>query len=319
VGTPRREPQEGNGRFRHEAFLYQGTAEFVEGTSRFVREGIAAGEAVMVAVVSPKIGLLRDALGVDAEGVDFIDMQRLGGNPARIIPAWHAFLHAHARAGRSVRGVGEPIWSGIPSQQLAEAQLHEALLNVAFDDGPTWQLQCPYDVTRLEEPVVTCAFETHPCMTQLDGEQDSDRYHAHDLAREAFRAPLPKPPIGTEVLLFGVDGLDEVRRLVRQRAAEAGLGWRRTEELTLAVHELATNSVRHGGGTGALRAWYADRAFVVEVRDEGHIADPLAGRAIPDVRLEGGRGLWLVNQLCDLVQLRSSERGTTARALSWLS
>jgi anti-sigma regulatory factor (Ser/Thr protein kinase) len=167
--------------------------------------------------------------------------------------------------------------------------------------------------------VVTCAFETHPCMTLLDGERDSDRYHAHDLAMSAFRDQLPEPPAGTEVLIFGVDGLDEVRRLVRRRAAQAGLAPGRTEELTLAVHELATNSVRHGGGNGTVRAWYADRALVVEVRDQGQIADPLAGRAIPDVRLEGGRGLWLVNQLCDLVQLRSSERGTTARVLSWLS
>jgi anti-sigma regulatory factor (Ser/Thr protein kinase) len=32
---------------------------------------------------------------------------------------------------------------------------------------------------------------------------------------------------------------------------------------------------------------------------------------------EGGRGLYLVNQLCDLVQVRSSDQGTTVRVTTW--
>jgi anti-sigma regulatory factor (Ser/Thr protein kinase) len=34
---------------------------------------------------------------------------------------------------------------------------------------------------------------------------------------------------------------------------------------------------------------------------------------LPDGEQEGGRGLWLINQLCDLVQLRSSPEGTSVR------
>jgi anti-sigma regulatory factor (Ser/Thr protein kinase) len=49
------------------------------------------------------------------------------------------------------------------------------------------------------------------------------------------------------------------------------------------------------------------------VRDRGRIDDPLAGRGAPVHLRPGGRGLWLVNQLCDLVQLRSSPAGTAVR------
>jgi anti-sigma regulatory factor (Ser/Thr protein kinase) len=48
------------------------------------------------------------------------------------------------------------------------------------------------------------------------------------------------------------------------------------------------------------------------------VADPLAGRLTPAHDQEGGRGLYLVHQLCDLVQLRSSPSGTTVRVVTWL-
>ena len=59
-------------------------------------------------------------------------------------------------------------------------------------------------------------------------------------------------------------------------------------------------------------------ALVVEVRDAGRIADPLVGRQLPSWDAVGGRGLWLANQLCDLVQIRSSDTGTVVRIHTWL-
>lgn len=81
----------------------------------------------------------------------------------------------------------------------------------------------------------------------------------------------------------------------------------------MAVHELAMNSLVHGGGRGVLRIWRDDDAVVCEVRDSGYIDDPGIGRRLPDPDCDSGRGLWIVNQLCDLVQIRSSAEGTTIR------
>jgi anti-sigma regulatory factor (Ser/Thr protein kinase) len=95
---------------------------------------------------------------------------------------------------------------------------------------------------------------------------------------------------------------------------QAGLTRDRSEDLVLSVHELATNSIRHGGGSGALRGWVERDAVVCEVSDGGLIDEPLAGRVQPDTDQPGGFGLWLANQLCDLVQIRSFGSGGVVRA-----
>jgi anti-sigma regulatory factor (Ser/Thr protein kinase) len=87
----------------------------------------------------------------------------------------------------------------------------------------------------------------------------------------------------------------------------------RADDLALAVSEVAANSIRYGGGGGLLRIWRDGQTLVCEVRDRGYIDDPLIGRTAPEPMAEGQRGLWLVNQLCDLVQLRSLDDGVVVR------
>jgi anti-sigma regulatory factor (Ser/Thr protein kinase) len=115
------------------------------------------------------------------------------------------------------------------------------------------------------------------------------------------------------VLRFGLGGLAYLREFLGRHAAEAGVEGARVADLVLAVDELATNTLRYARGEGRLRAWRENGSLLVEVADQGHIADPLAGRDCPPPDHVGGRGLYLVNQLCDLVQLRSSPEGSVVR------
>jgi anti-sigma regulatory factor (Ser/Thr protein kinase) len=80
-----------------------------------------------------------------------------------------------------------------------------------------------------------------------------------------------------------------------------------------AASELAANSVMHGGGSGTLRLWHEDGSLLAEVEDGGRIEEPLVGFLRPGLEQEGGRGLWLANQLCELVQIRSGDGGTVVR------
>jgi hypothetical protein len=57
----------------------------------FIRDGLEAGEPVMVAVSALHTKWLRDALDGQAE-VEFVDIDELGRNPAQIIPIWQQFL-----------------------------------------------------------------------------------------------------------------------------------------------------------------------------------------------------------------------------------
>jgi hypothetical protein len=64
---------------------------------------------------------------------------------------------------------------------------------------------------------------------------------------------------------------------------------------------------------GLLRIWAEPDGLVCEVRDRGRIRQPLIGREEPALGQVGGHGVWLVNLVCDLVQVRSSEDGSTVR------
>lgn len=113
-------------------------------------------------------------------------------------------------------------------------------------------------------------------------------------------------------LTFSTD-LSGVRALVHRRALEARLSESRAIDLVLAVSEVAANTIRHAGSPGTLDIWLDGDEIVCEVHDEGVITDPLAGQRRPDDDAMGGHGLWLVNQVCDKVELDSGPAGTTVR------
>jgi anti-sigma regulatory factor (Ser/Thr protein kinase) len=129
------------------------------------------------------------------------------------------------------------------------------------------------------------------------------------LRRGQPRRRVEKP----DELAFTRDQLRDVRQFVSDHARAAGTGERRAADFTLAVSEVAANSVRHGGGGGTVRMWREPDGLLCEVHDEGQMHDLLAGRLRPALADIGGRGLWLVNHLCDLVQIRSSGGGTVVR------
>ncbi|HLX89672.1 MAG TPA: sensor histidine kinase [Acidimicrobiales bacterium] len=297
--------------FRHEALFYAGPDEFLAATTRFVRDGLAAREAVMVALPTGHLELLRGVLGPDAARVVFADMLDVGRNPALMIPAWRRFVTLHVEAGRPVRGIGEPLWRGRRREELVECQLHEELVNLAFSGPPAWRLLCPYDVESLDADVLLAARRSHPHVHEAGRPQASKSFRSLP-GSALLRAPLPEPTVNTDDLDFDSDSLSRVRtEVVRWSAGMLEPG--RAADLSLAVHEVAANSIRHGGGSGRLRCWQQAETFVCEVRDSGCIDRALVGREMPPLDNEFGRGLWLANQLCDLVQVRSSADGTVVR------
>jgi anti-sigma regulatory factor (Ser/Thr protein kinase) len=299
--------------FSHEALLYAGTDEFVDGASRFIEEGLAGDEATLVVVSAAKIARLRERLGPAADRVAFRDMAEVGANPARIIPAWRDFVDAHAARGGSIRGIGEPIWAGQSDDELVECQLHESLVNVAFADTPSFRLLCPYDTETLGEGVIAEAECSHPVVMVSDGAAPSGRFRGLTASAELRTDPLPEPTVPFGEVAFDVSHLYEVRRAVGRAAADAGFSAAQCDEVKLAVSELCSNSIRHGGGSGTARFWVEDATLVCEVRDGGRIHDPMVGRVRPTIEHAGGFGVWLVNQLSDLVQVRTSPSGTTVR------
>jgi anti-sigma regulatory factor (Ser/Thr protein kinase) len=113
-------------------------------------------------------------------------------------------------------------------------------------------------------------------------------------------------------LTFTTD-LSAVREFVRRRALDAGLTETRVIDLVLAVSEVAANTLRHAKSAGTLEIWHDADEIVCQIEDKGFIKDPLAGQRRPGTDAAGGHGLWIVNQVCDLVEMRSDESGTTIK------
>jgi anti-sigma regulatory factor (Ser/Thr protein kinase) len=296
--------------FTHLALFYDDLNAFLEDTVPFIREGIEAGDAALVAVDRAKGEALRARLPEANGDVHYADMAELGRNPGRIISAWAHFVREQTARGLQVRGIGEPIWHGRTRDEIVECQRHEELLNVAFADQPGFVLLCPYDRANLEDSVLFAACSSHPLVT-CDGQTIPSTAYSADVTPFAGRLPEPGGPV--ERLDFGDEHLTEVRRRVLDRATAAGLDPERAADLVLAVTEAATNTLRHAGGDGVVRIWREPGSIVCEVLDRGRIEDPLAGRLPVAADQPSGRGLWLVNQLCDFVQIRSSETGNTVR------
>lgn len=294
--------------FCHAALLAGSQEQYLAEVTGFVDAALGRNEMVLVAVPAFRAGPLRQRLGADAGQVAWADMGEVGRNPARIIPALTAFARDHA--GSRVSVVGKCTWPGRTGPELTEAIKQEALANLAFRAMPVSAL-CPFDRTGLPPGVLAMAGQVHPLLAEHGTLCPSPAYLGADGIPLPCLQPLPDPPADAEALQYHQD-MQPVRALTRRRAGLCGLPADRADNLTLAVSELAANTLRHSPDGGTLRIWHTAAELVCQISDEGWIEDPLAGRR-PPVSDQGGQGLWLVNEVCDLVERRSGPSGTTIR------
>ncbi|MEV1285692.1 ATP-binding protein [Micromonospora sp. NPDC049679] len=135
-------------------------------------------------------------------------------------------------------------------------------------------------------------------------------------------ADFPLPPIvapsDARLLLvetFERPQVTQLRHMVAAAATTAGVTGQRLEDFVLAVNELITNAVRHGGGQGWLRLWREADSVVCEVSDTGHGmgVERLTNRERPAANTAGGWGLWLAGQVTDSMVMESGPAGTTVR------
>ena len=105
--------------------------------------------------------------------------------------------------------------------------------------------------------------------------------------------------------------LATLRHSVAKHAAEVGLPEARRQDFVLAVDEVVTNAVRHGGGRGRVEVWLADGRLWFRVSDSGSgFSVPLPARA-PAPTLPGGRGLWITSHVTDDLTIATGPLGTT--------
>jgi anti-sigma regulatory factor (Ser/Thr protein kinase) len=292
----------------HMLYPYDDHDQYLSGTLAYIEHARAAGGVVVVAADPARREQLLPHLP-DADSVEFVDPGAVSRNPGRIIAAWQEWIGQVAKD-RPVHGINESVWSGRTPAHVSELRYQEWLLNRAFAKAPAWSLMCPFDTAGQQASVVSDIARCHPLLWDGAKQVASTGYIVGDYPFEA----LAEPAGPVRRVRFDLAALGTVRETAAQFAVGCGLRPDRARDLKLSVSEVATNSVRHGGGHGLVRLWRADESVVCEISDSGVITDPLVGLVRPTLGQPGGRGLWFVNNLCDLVEIRSTPgEGTRVR------
>jgi anti-sigma regulatory factor (Ser/Thr protein kinase) len=100
---------------------------------------------------------------------------------------------------------------------------------------------------------------------------------------------------------FRAGDVAAVRRRVDRELRDRGLAQEEADDFVVAINEIMTNAVRHGGGFGRLRLWVGGE-FVCEIEDHGggFAAGPYLIRVErPSATPSGGMGLWIAQQTTD--------------------
>ena len=296
----------GNDGLNHHAYLYDDERDYLSCLSEFVQAGLRNAEPVFVAVPGRHAAVLRELLGAESPLLRYGAMTETGRNPARLIPELYAFVAEHP--GQRVRYIGESAWPGRTDAELCEAARHEALLNLAFATTSV-SIMCPYDIRALAADVVGRVQRTHPAILQGGRTQLATGYAGHGVVPAECDDPLPAPPAYAETLGYETS-LRQARDLVASHAAALGMATERITNLVIAAGEITANTLRHTSAGGRLWVWHTGEEIICQVQDQGWITDPLAGRQRHSPE-DSGHGLWVVNQMCDLVEIRTSQAAGT--------
>lgn len=127
--------------------------------------------------------------------------------------------------------------------------------------------------------------------------------------------PLPTDPAAVTYTVNTVSDLAPMRAVAAEHTSWLGLGPDGVADLQLIATELATNSLQHAGTACRVAFWRHERHIVCQVSDGGRFDKPRDSRPplLPEAA-GGGRGLWLVNAIADLVRTYQTATGTTIQA-----
>ena len=317
VDISRRQPNQSKDLpLTHQALLYEREPALLRFATTFVDDGLRLDEPVL-AVPHLTADVLPDAdLRFDSQPADQAFL-----HPARTLATLHRRVEEELSDGAGhVRVFGEPLPGAEDDPRTRDLVRVEAAINELFRDRPV-TVVCAYDARSLSDEMLDAVLRTHPEVV-VDGDVGTSRRYQEPrrfLAELELRTELPEPTFAVSSL-FSENTLIDLRRNVMSHARASGLSADTAYDFGLAAHEIATNAFLYGSSTAQVRVWVDGRHFVCEISDTGPgISDPLIGYTPPDLDGEGGRGLWLARQLCDVVEVRSDHRGTIVRLHAVLS
>jgi anti-sigma regulatory factor (Ser/Thr protein kinase) len=294
----------------HRALVYSEPSELVARGGAYLRDGLEAGELVLAIAPLEVLDRLREELGADSGAVDLIDVSAFFARLGRGFAELTRLLDDYADPpNASVRLLWEhPLEGRLPLEARAYLR-YEAAINVTLAPFAA-SILCAYDGARLPDDIVSDARRTHPELLEADGPRRSESF-TDPAAFLRGRRERGRAVAGEGYVISDLIDLAGARSFVRAKARRAGLQDEALADLLVAATEVAGNALLHGDPPRELRMGVEDGLLMCHVSDSGPgMREPFAGFTIPEAGALSGHGLWVANQLCDLVDIATGRGGT---------
>jgi anti-sigma regulatory factor (Ser/Thr protein kinase) len=308
----------------HDALLYDSPKHLAAVAVPFLRNGLARGDVVVLAAGGPAVRLLHEAVDGDSRVIvlDRGDLYR-PRTPAALTTYRGLGNRRPPGSDALVRVIGE-VDFGPTRRHWPEWQRFEAVMNHQLPGGSVWGL-CIFDTQRLPQALLDTALQTHPHVATATGRTPNPRFT--DPASYLRSLPVPVEPLEASQPSLSIADVRDVAGLRHSVADQLARlpGQDLAGDFLLAMDEMTSNAIRHGGPPVSLRLWIGADRIVGSIGDGGPgWDDPFAGYgpAHGDDLSRGGMGLWLARQLCDHVDVVSDGRngsGVRIRLTTYLT
>lgn len=273
--------------YEHVAVVHDGPDELAQQLATPVREGLAAGDRVLVCLEPQAWQRLAARIGPSAGEVEVMAQGARYTTPGVAMAALHRFVDEALEGGaRAAWSIGTLPFDGTSDDD--RWWRYEEAVHHVLGHRPLHAI-CSYDLATATPAQLAAARQSHD---RLEGPG------VEGVAGVAAPAPdvSPVTPAGRPTIVTTGDDAGALRRELVAACGE--LNQARRTELALLASELVTNAISHGRPPVLVRAWSLPRTVVVEVSDGGDgVGDAYADLRAPHGGRDGGFGLWLVGQV----------------------
>ena len=296
----------------HVAALYASDEQLRDLLLPYLDEGLRRHEAILAVISEDARRVLCDALGDAAARVQWgcsgVSYDRLG----QVLEGFADYLARQHRAGVRTRVIGEFDSDSNPDR-VSQYLRYESMANEVYVPYG-YPVVCLWDQRRYSPEVLAHVRAVHPQLLDTSGPIPNSEYCLPiDYLTRDQRSP-PVAPVDLDLLvhLDSADDLGELRRRLRSWGASCGMGAPDTDDIVIAVDEIATNALEHGKPPACVRGWSTPDALFVQVDDQGRASIPATtGYQRPSTDARRGRGIWIARHLADVMTTHTGSTGTT--------
>ncbi|MDQ2791730.1 MAG: hypothetical protein DLM60_20315 [Pseudonocardiales bacterium] len=305
VGAP-------TGEFVHVAALYASDEQLRDLLLPYLADGLRRHENILAVISDGARQVLHDALGDAADRVQWggcgVSYDRLG----QMFEGFAGYLAQQRRAGVPTRVIGEFDSDSSPDR-VSQYLRYESMANEVYAPHG-YPVVCLWDQRRHPTDVLARVRAVHPQLLDASGPITNAEYRMPiDYLAQGQDPPAAAPAdIDLVVQLDSSDDLGALRRRLRSWSATCGLGVQDTDDIVIAVDEIATNALEHGRPPARVRGWTTPAALFVRVDDHGRTSIPATtGYHRPGTDARRGRGIWIARHLADVLTTHTDPTGTT--------